>query len=182
MFSRKKCPGGDLAWNQHIEYKIRKKAIIEVKKIILYIYIRICDSNWNFQNLWFDSWFGFGCFSLKIRIRDSDSVNQNLWFGFVIRIRSRRIHDSDSWFGFGHAEFMIRIRSFRILWFGFVIRRIITNHESYDSRIIWFVDHWEFPSKLSLIPAIDLLPPCLERKSVVSAIFYKEILFKIVPI
>ena len=152
MFSRKKCPGGDLAWNQHIEYKVRKKAIIEVKKIILYIYIRICDSNWNFQNLWFDSWFGFGCFSLKIRIRDSDSVNQNLWFGFVIRIRSRWIYDSDSWFGFGHKGLMIRIRDsdsvIQKSWFGFVIRRIITNHESYDSRIIWFVDHWLFSHKI----------------------------------
>ena len=67
-----------------------------------------------------------------IRIRDSDSVSQNLWFGFVIRIR--------------HSEFLIRIRDSNLVtqnfWFGFVIRRIIANHESCDSRIIWFVDHW----------------------------------------
>ena len=85
-------------------------------------------------------------FKFHDSIRDSDSAALVLWFGFVIRIRSIRIYDSDSWFGFAHVEFMIRIRDsdsvIQNLWFGFVIRRIITNHESYDSRIIWFVDHW----------------------------------------
>ena len=85
-------------------------------------------------------------FRFITRLRDSVWVNQISWFGYVIRIRPRRIYYYDMWFGVSYVDFMIRIvdidsviQNVR-LWF--VIRRIITNHESYVSWSTWFVDHW----------------------------------------
>ena len=89
-----------------------------------------------------------------------DSAYLYFWFGFVIRDSGNAIYDSDSWFVIrltckfdsdSWFDEQTNIKMIRIcdsvsvllfFWFGFVIRRIIPNHESYDSRIIWFAHLW----------------------------------------
>ena len=95
-----------------------------------------------------DSWFGFWCImdldsDLWFVIRSTRTCDSGSWFGFV----QNKNLDSDSWFGDtkkNQFRSVIRIRDSVFspwnVWFGFVIRRILTNHESYDSRITWFVE------------------------------------------